>query len=318
VYDAPPDRPRLVFDEASLRFDGLGVPDLSENIDRLADVLGELRRTGQSVAVSSLLYDVECMAGLTLADFLFAVDRRLVSPEVSRRLAIQFDRCPSWTSYQDEVTGDVWLDEQPLNLAFSVDYAVLSAIHGFAVACVVFPACVRRGPTMARNHQGAALIHFVASSSIVDFWRSLFAGEDVPESAFFDLAEAAFPDLTFASNVSFGRFVGTYTTLREPVVAILGVLNDHFADALVGGHGVAHQVQAVLGQYGLDVSPESPGTRASPKLMKMRDVAYGGRVYRCEWHAKVERHRNRIHFALPQADLENRILIGIFVDHLDT
>jgi hypothetical protein len=318
VYDAPPDRPRLVLDEASLRFDGLDAPTVTENIDQLADVLGELRRTGHPVAVSSLLYDVECMAGLTLADFLFAVDRRLVSPEVSRRLAIQFDRCPSWTSYQDEVTGDVWLDEQPLDLAFSVDYAILSTMRGFAVACVVFPACARRGPTMARNHKGAARIHFVASSAIVDFWRSLFADEDIPESGFFDLAEAAFPDLMFASNISFGRFAGAYAALREPVVAILGALNDHFADALAGGRGVAHQVQALLGRYGLDVSPESPGTRASPRLMKMRDVAYGGRVYRCEWHAKVERHRNRIHFALPQADLENRILIGIFVDHLDT
>src|SRR5262249_54085906 len=30
--------------------------------------------------------------------------------------------------------------------------------------------------------------------------------------------------------------------------------------------------------------------------MRSRDVGYGDGVFRCEWHAKLERHRNRVHF----------------------
>ncbi len=29
-------------------------------------------------------------------------------------------------------------------------------------------------------------------------------------------------------------------------------------------------------------------------------------------------HRNRVHFSLPEQRLGGRVLIGIFVDHLDT
>ncbi|MGH3693297.1 MAG: hypothetical protein ACRDRX_04730 [Pseudonocardiaceae bacterium] len=51
--------------------------------------------------------------------------------------------------------------------------------------------------------------------------------------------------------------------------------------------------------------------------MRKRYVAYEGSRYCCEWHAKIERHRNRIHFTLPAAGPAGRILIGIFTEHLD-
>ena|SRR3989442_892835 len=72
------------------------------------------------------------------------------------------------------------------------------------------------------------------------------------------------------------------------------------------------------GRYRVDLSPESPGTRASAKLMTERNVEYQGVTYRCEWHIKLERHRNRIHFALPDGTLSGKILVGLFVDHLKT
>ncbi len=72
-----------------------------------------------------------------------------------------------------------------------------------------------------------------------------------------------------------------------------------------------------MGQYGVDLSPESPNTHASDAFMRKRYVAYEGSRYCCEWHAKIERHRNRIHFTLPAAGPAGRILIGIFTEHLD-
>ncbi|OEV31786.1 hypothetical protein AN219_02990, partial [Streptomyces nanshensis] len=59
-------------------------------------------------------------------------------------------------------------------------------------------------------------------------------------------------------------------------------------------------------------------TRAKEKVMRQRDVEHGGETYRCEWHAKQHPARNRVHFTLPEQQLDGRILIGIFVDHLDT
>ena len=41
-------------------------------------------------------------------------------------------------------------------------------------------------------------------------------------------------------------------------------------------------------------------------------------MYRCEWHSKIEPHRNRIHFCVIDRIAETRILIGIFHEHLPT
>lgn len=71
--------------------------------------------------------------------------------------------------------------------------------------------------------------------------------------------------------------------------------------------GMPAAIAAAMGSLGVDVSPESPKTRTSEKLMSKRDVDYDGKVFRCEWHAKVERHRNRVHFALPHEALDGRI-----------
>ena len=50
--------------------------------------------------------------------------------------------------------------------------------------------------------------------------------------------------------------------------------------------------------------------------MKQRDAVFEGKTYRCEWHSKIEPHRNRIHFFPPPVGSE--IVVGLFVDHLDT
>jgi hypothetical protein len=52
--------------------------------------------------------------------------------------------------------------------------------------------------------------------------------------------------------------------------------------------------------------------------MREREVTYEGRAFRCEWHVKIERHRNRIHFTLPGQGPGGKILIGLFVKHLST
>jgi hypothetical protein len=50
--------------------------------------------------------------------------------------------------------------------------------------------------------------------------------------------------------------------------------------------------------------------------MKERVVTYRGEQFECEWHAKLERHRNRIHFSTPGDELDGKILICKFAVHL--
>ena len=75
-----------------------------------------------------------------------------------------------------------------------------------------------------------------------------------------------------------------------------------------------HDVAATVG---LDLSIEG-GTRQSERLMALRDVTFGNRHYRCEWHSKLEPHRNRIHFHPGDDATDGCVLIGIFTEHLRT
>ena len=102
-------------------------------------------------------------------------------------------------------------------------------------------------------------------------------------------------------------------SLRDDVVHHLSALNDDFDTAFQGDTGRTGSNSA---RIGIDVSIEGK-TRSSDRLMAQRDVEAFGRTVRCEWHSKIEPHRNRIHFC-PVIDEQRRILVGIFANHLDT
>ena len=144
------------------------------------------------------------------------------------------------------------------------------------------------------------------------FYQKAVCEEVERECDFFDRAEWAFPRIKFASGVSFRKFEGRFADLLPEVVRHLSVIDQHFLSEYRNTRGDAKELSARLD---IDVTMESVKTRGSEKLMKMRDVVYRGRTYRCEWHSKIEPHRNRIHLAMMDNDC---ILVGMFVKHLGT
>jgi hypothetical protein len=145
------------------------------------------------------------------------------------------------------------------------------------------------------------------------FYRSLYALENVREEDFLNLANDAFPDLDFAVGLRFSKLDGGYSW-RDLIVKHLSILNDDFLGVYVSEQGNSAQISA---RIGIDVSIEGE-TRSSERLMAMRDVEFDGHVFRCEWHSKLEPHRNRIHFHPGDDSTGRKTLIGIFVDHLPT
>lgn len=144
------------------------------------------------------------------------------------------------------------------------------------------------------------------------FYQKAICEEVENENAFFERVELAFPRIRFAPEVSFRKFEGRFAELLPEVVKHLSVLDQDFLVEYRNTQGNAKELSARLE---IDVTMESVKTRGSEKLMKMRDVTYLGRTYRCEWHSKIEPHRNRIHLAVIDDDC---ILVGMFVKHLDT
>ncbi|MER5395369.1 hypothetical protein [Streptomyces sp. NPDC002599] len=315
---------RLVVDESSFDFRGLTEERLTDSLNAFCDALDDLSDQ-HPVAVSPWWIETECAEGRELYDVLYEGEAPRVGRDARLRMVRLMDRCPNWDTDLPGLPDGVELGGSVQELAWSVGYAWWHKRRGHHVACLAFASRDLRGwqpVSVADTATGQPVpedvFFLVENSLLAEFWRSLFAREDVGEPDFFDRAREAFPELLFADSLSFRKFDGTYSEMRDWVVRVLSVVHDHFADALTAHSGQPRYVQAELGRFGLDLSPESPNTRSKPGIMKQRDVEYDGESYRCEWHGKKERHRNRVHFSLPEPRLGGRILIGIFVDHLDT
>lgn len=273
------------------------------------------------MATAELWYAHACLDGCELVQFLHerGGPGDAVSPDIRRRTAVLMDRCRTWEESTD-IPDSVTVAGQARDLAWTLGHAVRRTLDGHTTACLVFPADgAPAGWQPVTSRAGSTELYFLRSADqLTAFWRGLYEREDVSPHAFRVLAADAFPSLVLASSLSFRKFDGVYRELRTWVVRVLTVLNDHFADAMERHAGVADGVQAELGRFGVDLSPESPNTRAKAAVMRQRDVAHEGETYRCEWHAKQHPARNRVHFTLPEQRLGGRILIGIFVNHLDT
>jgi hypothetical protein len=199
--------------------------------------------------------------------------------------------------------------------SYGLAFAAHSFHNGAAVGALALNPSAGPGEIEVIEARGASRVVIVVDESTrCEFYRAVVRIEDQSEPEFFDSVQFAFPSLRFAEGISFRRFDGDYRQLRDKVIEHLSGLNDKFREEFQRFNGMPGEVAAAVG---LDMSPEG-GTRQSPRLMALRDVTYRGRLYRCEWHTKLEPHRNRIHFH-PGADgTDGCVLIGMFVDHLPT
>lgn len=310
---------RLVVDESSFNFREMSDPEIEAALDGFNNNLQDLRSCdGHAVAVPPMWDGVECLDGCELYQFLSREHGSTVDRDTLLMTYSMLSRCPEWEPLYDVATS-VAIDGAEPAMALSVAYALSNAHAQRGTACIVFWGVAPSGFRKVTDGIGSADIFFFTSlDALPEFWRHLFAFEDVPEDHFFTLAALAFPRLILHEDLTFGRFDGGYRDLRDRVVTILAALCDHFADEYQRRHGLPNEVQSAMGKHKVELSPESPNTRRSDKLMRQREKQYGDHHFTCEWHAKLERHRNRIHFAAPAEVIGGKILIGIFVDHLDT
>jgi hypothetical protein len=309
---------RVVIDETSFDLRALEPGKIEYHLDDFNDTLWSLREDGIVARKPPMLEGFACADGYELFDYLMSEPGKLIDRDTKNRFLGLIGKCPEWIHPSLQELDIAISDSEPV-MALSAAFALASVRDGQGVACLIFGACPRRGFVGVTSASGRAEVFFFASiHTIKDFWRSLYELEAIPEAEFFTLAGRAFPDLIFNPDLSFRRFEGTYQELIPEVIKHLSVLNDDFLSAYHAGNGIPHNVEATLAAVGCHgISPESPNTHRNERVMRQRDVSYEGRTIRCEWHTKIEPHRNRIHFAFGDA-FERNLFIGIFVDHLDT
>jgi len=307
---------RFVVDEASLDLDALDAQSVGDALRRLSQVLLALRRfKSEATGIISGWGGVPCWRGGDLASVL-SVDQPLDRDDRLLLLGL-LNKCVHIDDDAESLNPEVSVDGSPYAESYGIALSH-EAVCGTVPECraVISLAHLDRCGlhTVTRDDKVAEVVFVVDAADERWLWRAAYELEDISEASFFQVARRAFPSLTFFPTLSFTKFEGSYRSVRAEVVRHLGALNDDWTPVYSEMNGNAEQIST---RIGIDVSRESSRTRASERVMRLRDVELNGQGYRCEWHSKLGPHRNRIHFH-PGDESLGGPLIGIFCDHLDT
>jgi hypothetical protein len=309
--------PTFVIDESSFVPLGALDPDeLASCLEEFGLLIKDQQAGGEIVSIFSMYDCVEVVDGRELHELL---NDTTVDRDARVLLWKTLDGLPQWDEQDDwpqPIGPAVDIGGQTCD-AYGVAFAVEVIGEGSSCCCLSTRCGSWTGCVPVTGPEADAVdVHFIAhQSGCIAFQRFRIEFEDMDAARFLAHAPTAFPNLCFASQLTFNRFEGNYRDLRGPVLRHLAAIDDGFLAAYRESNGNPNRIGATLG---IDLSPESPKTRASEKLMRERDVEFDGLTYRCEWHAKLERHRNRIHIHPGDAGTGDKVLIGIFDVHLRT
>lgn len=311
---------RVVLDESSLALHEMERRDIDTVFQLLADLLTPLSR-GSRVALMNHVYDTECWESVRFAEVCGSP-----IPEVDRdtrvRLASVLDKCVHLEPEEEDLPRIVEGGGFKAECSFGMAHAIRCVKDGSATGALALPSISDSWPegwTKLRVDDQEVELHRMSSiPSLHEFLRGICVRDPITESDFFAAAAEAFPLLMFAEGLDFRRFRGSYVDVLPWVVSLLGTVNDHFAESLDRNRGDRNGVMSDFSAVGLTISPESPQTRRNRAAWNERFVSYRGVKYLCEWHGKRTPIVDRVHFSLPIEAYGDKILVGLFVDHLPT
>lgn len=309
----------LLLDEAGLTFGDESVRRIEELLAELTATLEESHERALSVLKSSFVMDVTSPGGVALFDLLFSRDD--IDRDLRLGVTIALDRMVEW----DDIIG------LPQDIAVADCGGRLLDVAPSIARASSLDAVLEVGGVLTTSHLGVALVDqvivipgtnpsnvfFVAIAPQVQEWCRYWLRESsCDEAGIHALCWAAFPNLDFAEGVwsQVRRFKGGLRAVREELLSVLSMLNDKAPDAFRDSSDPAEIAARINSDSGIVCSPESPKTRANKAAMKERDAEFAGKTVRCEWHAKLSPTVNRIHFRV----LDDRVLVGIYAEHLST
>ncbi len=293
-----------------------GTPDFEGEVARFSELVASARSQG-SVYRWEAIFEVPVDEyGTALSDFLF--DRRSVVDRDARQLlGVTIDRAAPWPESANESLLDFSLGGVQVEVAPSLGVC-LRYLPESPWAALAFGKISRSGElSLAAAGAGSdAVTCFVLtnSSQLSRFWRDVFSRYEYTPMEIGRNSRYAFPDLTFAEKIwsQATRFEGRWVDIRGQLIHCLGGINDGASPIFSLFPQNADRIAHLSGDHGVDCSPDSPRTHKNAAAMKERQVVFEGRKISCEWHAKLEPHRNRVHFAV---DGES-VFVGIFAAHL--
>lgn len=193
----------------------------------------------------------------------------------------------------------------------------------------------RDGEFTTTSSLGQAAVWWVAAEAAhKDFWRAVLHRRAATVVNLGELAPHAFPNLLFARGAVDGvrHLAGGYVAISQTVQKYLAVLDDFgywaftfpppalsFGEPAGPNADARPSDQTIIRRFiglGLDVTPENPEVREDPICRRAREFEVEGSVLYCEWHGKLEPHRNRVYVHPPVDASGGKVLIAVFHEHL--
>ena len=193
----------------------------------------------------------------------------------------------------------------------------------------------RSGLLITATSHGQSHVHFVGTEADRrEFWRSALATSHMSLEQLSALASRAYPDILFIDGAIAGAagFGGGYIPQREAVLSCFATLSDFGAwifttapPSLRPSDTVGPTLNVKLPNqlierrfrgFSIDAAPEKPNVRADRRCREAREVVAGTATLYCEWHLKLEPHRNRIYIHPPTSATSNKVVVAIMHEHL--
>ncbi len=309
---------RFVVDESAFAFRYEDAASVDETMYRFLSLLDYALGTGGGVLRWSEIWQVESTSGRQLHEVLMdqSLDRDL------RLLLLgRVDKLQCWDDVLEAYPplSAYWAGGQ-VDMAPSVGLCLLTADGGHHMAALATNQAAWRGRVDVCNSAsgpGSPVFFLIDPPDAKAWWRALVEMEDFSAAELEEVAPLAFPTLDFVIETTWRQlrqFEGAYRDIRGQLIRHLSGLDDHAVGVWSSNVEPTRIVADMASRCGINCSPDSPQTHKNKKAMAERTVTLGESVIACEWHTKLEPHRNRIHFSVDSG----RVVVGIFTDHLTT
>jgi hypothetical protein len=296
------------------RKDARPMDEVEELIDRALAFVDVSRMRGEEVFIGDD-FQIRPMYGTLALWDLFAEDAPIqLSGEIRQELSAWLNRA---TLYIDCDDWPVGADDIRISIADE--------------------ACVTLGATaqlLTKTAAGPVTLHFVGDEAgRKQFWRAAILLEGDNKESLIRNAPHAYPDLCFIDGVleNADELSGGYSASRHLVQSALAVLDDWghwvftFPPPAITPHegasdtGASPNNQLIEKRFlglGLTAAPEKPNVRGHRVSREARETVLGKRVLYCEWHVKLELHKNRVHVHAPVPESRNKVVVGMIDEHL--
>ncbi|MBF0613452.1 MAG: hypothetical protein HQL55_20260 [Magnetococcales bacterium] len=288
----------LVVDEEGFACNPNDWTGLENTLKILSDLLEHVRIQRIMRRKSSLLWEAELWPETCLYNILFD-NNCTVDKDILSALGQQLDRVQDWNTEGQAITSRQWAKAR-LN-------------EKQATGCVV----------LSHHEDRQSDLHLVGTEcGLLGFYRDAPRLGDMDAVALIQNGRLAYPNLHFKADIDkeVRKFSKSYNIIRSSLMQALADLDSFLPDLLrTYTREPEDLIRNFQAKSTFEISPESPSTHANKTAMNNREITHNGKNMSCQWHLKLERHRDRIHFCWEtNARGENNIIIGIFTEHLPT